>query len=99
MALDGQEFVRAVMAQLGAATAAELAEKMGWKRGFERTVARWIAGENEPSYGYVMEMIDKTGWAETGSARPLTEDEAADIRDHREEIANLLRRLQELTAE
>lgn len=100
MALDGPQFLRAVMDQLGVNTAGDLAEKMGWKRGFERTVARWIAGDNEPSYGYVMEMIDKTGWARTAQeTRPLTEDEATQIRALQAELAGLLQRLQELTGQ
>lgn len=101
MALDGAQFVRAVMLKLEAATAADLAEKMRWKRGTERLVAKWLAGTNRPSYPYVMEMIDKADLLdiEATTARPPTEAEAGMIGDHREEIAALLRRLQELTAE
>lgn len=49
------------MRDLGVETAAQLAEKMRWKRGTERLVAKWLSGQNDPSYTYTMELLEKTG--------------------------------------
>lgn len=57
--VTSEEFVRGIMERLGVRTAAELAEKMRWKRGVERTAARWLSGDAQPSFGYVMEMIER----------------------------------------
>lgn len=61
MPQSGEEFVRAAMRDLGVETAAQLAEKMRWKRGTERLVAKWLSGQNDPSYTYTMELLEKTG--------------------------------------
>jgi len=59
--MTGSEFVRQVMVLLDAPTAAALAEKMHWRRGMERTVARWLAGTSEPSFVYTIDMATKAG--------------------------------------
>lgn len=59
--MTGAEFVRGVMRRLDVQTAAELAEVMHWKRGAERTVARWLADDTKPSFDYVMEMVERAG--------------------------------------
>ena len=59
--MTSEEFVRGVMERLGANTAAELAEKMRWKRGAERTVARWLSGDSQPSFDYVIDMVERAG--------------------------------------
>jgi hypothetical protein len=70
--MQGDEFVRGVMDRLGVSTAAELAEVMRWKRGTERTVARWLAGDTRPSFDYVMEMVEQANLLNTNSdARPV----------------------------
>lgn len=50
------------MAALGCNSPAGLAETMGWKRGTERLVAKWLAGQNNPGYEKTMEMLEKCGW-------------------------------------
>lgn len=69
--IDGQMFVRAVMTQLECESPLAFAEKMGWKRGTERLVAKWLAGANRPSYNYIMEMIERTGWLSLDGAPSL----------------------------
>jgi hypothetical protein len=62
------EFVRGVMERLGVETASGLADAMGWPRGKERTVARWLAGETNPSYDNVIEMVERAGLLNTSEA-------------------------------
>ena len=59
--MTGAEFVRQVMDRVGAASPSELAETMQWRRGTERTVSKWLTGETRPSFGYVMEMVERAG--------------------------------------
>lgn len=67
MAMPGPDFVRSVMQHLGASSAAELAETMGWKRGTERLVAKWLNGDNQPNYERTWEMLDRCGWVNVGA--------------------------------
>lgn len=39
---------------------------MGWKRGTERLVAKWLAGNNNPGYEKTMEMLERCGWLSLG---------------------------------
>ena len=59
--MTGTEFVRHVMVVLEVSTAAGLAEKMRWRRGMERTIARWLAGTSEPSFAYTIDMATTAG--------------------------------------
>lgn len=59
--MTGTEFVRGVMERLNVTSAAGLADAMRWPRGKERTVARWLAGEVNPSYESVIEMVERAG--------------------------------------
>lgn len=60
--MPGPDFVRSVMQRLGASSPADLATKMGWKRGTERLVAKWLNGDNRPGYERTWEMLDRAGW-------------------------------------
>lgn len=90
--LDGPSFVNAVMARLGAANAADLAEKMHWKRGTERLVAKWLAGNNRPSYRYMLEMIERAGLIDMGGVKEPFEELPVAVVD-RSDLAALERRL------
>lgn len=92
--LDGPQFVRAVMVSVGVENAAGLADAMGWKRGTERLVAKWLAGSNRPSYKYMLQMVERAGW--------LSSDGRAQPQEAAVSLETLERRLQEaseLTAE
>lgn len=58
----GDELVRAVMRKLGCSSPAELADAMGWRRGTERLIAKWLAGNNNPGYEKTLEMLERCGW-------------------------------------
>lgn len=62
MAIEAADLVKGVMECLSVSSPAELAERMGWKRGTERLVARWIAGDVQPGYGYTLELLEAAGW-------------------------------------
>lgn len=87
------------MKRLEVASPAQLAEAMNWKRGTERLVAKWLAGEARPGFLYMMDMLDATGWLEIEEARttkrPLTEDEIARAQRAYAELGGLLQRFQE----
>lgn len=68
--MTGEEFVRGVMERLGVSSAAALADAMRWPRGKERTVARWLAGESNPSYENVMEMVQRAGLLSSDAGVP-----------------------------
>lgn len=70
MAPASDVFVRAVMAALNCGSPMDLAEEMGWKRGTERLVAKWLAGSNKPGYEYTMEMLERCGWVNMGADAP-----------------------------
>jgi gamma-glutamylcysteine synthetase len=67
------------MRRLDADTAADFAEAMGWKRGAERTVARWLSGVAKPSFGYVMEMVERAGLLETEGASVVRIEPEGDL--------------------
>jgi hypothetical protein len=68
--VTGAEFVRLVMRRLDCSSPADLAEAMKWKRGTERTVAKWLAGETRPSFNYVMQMVESAELVSTDEAGP-----------------------------
>lgn len=76
--VTGADFVRQVMRQLDVSTPAALAEKMRWPRGTERTVARWLTGESEPTFSYTIAMATKAAMfnieSPTNSDQPDIED-------------------------
>lgn len=65
--MTSEEFVRTVMERLDVQTAAELAEKMRWGRGAERTAARWLTGQSQPSFVYVIDMAERAGLLNTSA--------------------------------
>lgn len=87
--MDAQEFVHGVMDKLGVSTAAELAEAMRWKRGTERTVARWLAGETRPSFDYVMEMVERAALLNSDGDSPSA------LEAHRDPLQELEARVQQ----
>jgi hypothetical protein len=95
--VEGADFVRLVMDALGVQSPSQLAETMSWKRGTERLVAKWLSGQNDPSYTYTMEMLDRVGWLAIGDAgaSPATDQRGADAAFDQalEEIAGVLERL------
>lgn len=76
--MTGEAFVRGVMERLGVATAAALADAMGWPRGKERTVSRWLSGETNPSYANVMQMVERAGLLNNDGAAPAAPVAPAD---------------------
>lgn len=76
--LDGPTFVKTVMDRLEVDSPAKLAEKMKWKRGTERLVAKWIAGDNRPSYGYMLDMIDAAGMLNSAGGDLATPEQPPD---------------------
>lgn len=78
------------MRELGASSASELAETMRWPRGTERLVAKWLAGNNSPSYGRTMEMLERCGWISMSGGGPRSGEQASPPADPQERIAWLL---------
>src|SRR3954464_8235198 len=70
--MTSEEFVRTVMERLDVQTAAELAEKMRWGRGVERTAARWLTGQSQPSFDYVIDMAERAGLLNTTADRSVS---------------------------
>lgn len=79
--VEGAKFVRLVMRAIGAESPAQLAEKMRWKRGTERLVAKWLSGQNDPSYTYTIEMLERVGWIAAGLSRDEPPPRPAPIGD------------------
>lgn len=102
--VEGAEFVRRVMTALGAESPAQLAEKMRWKRGTERLIAKWLTGQNDPSYAYTMDMLERVGWIALGHSKDEDPPQRAAGLDPRlvqalEQIADVAAKLDALASE
>ncbi len=59
------------MDQLEVSSAADLADRLGWKRGTERLVQKWLSGENQPGFSYTIEMLEAAGFVSLNGTGPV----------------------------
>jgi hypothetical protein len=61
-AIDPATYVERAMQTLGVTTPSALADVMGWRRGAERLIYRWLAGEVAPGFAYTIDLAVRCGW-------------------------------------
>lgn len=59
--VESKQLVRMVMERVDASSAEAFAERMGWGFGRVRLIRLWLAGTSQPSYPYLMEMLEAAG--------------------------------------
>lgn len=95
--VSGKEFVRAVMARLGADGPTALVKAMGWQDEVNQAslISKWTGGTANPSYVPTMQMLEKCGWLKVDAKTRAALVSEADKEQARSGFANVLQATRE----